>query len=118
MARKARTQRSTEEVVDQAARLVAGTIDAQAMGVSDEQVDLESFLKYFREAAFELLCQKEVLYLAIGPEVNTFNPGIYSADVQSILQSVETALNTKFYFHYGILLLLAQHDLYAVWLPH
>lgn len=118
MARKVKATRSQEEVITQAASLVAGTINSSAMGLTDEQIDVDQFKKLFEEKATELLKHQETLVLSIGPCINTDNDGIYSNDMQAILDSVEDKMHTKFYFYYGILLLVCKNDLFANWLPH
>jgi len=114
----AHTNRSQEEVLDQAARIVAETINANAMGITPEQVDVEHFIQYFKEAATQMLYSKEALYIAIGPYTNTDFSGVYSYDMQEILESIQYHMHTKFYFYYGVALWLCKNDLYAVWLPH
>ena len=110
--------RSQEEVMTQAAQLVAGTINPREMGLTPEEVDVEQFISHFKEKAAELLENQEAIYIAIGPFVNTYNPGIYSNDIRIILDSIEEKMQTKFYFYYGILIALGKNHLFANWLPH
>ena len=118
MANRARKNRSEEEILDQAARLVAGTINAEKMGLTPEEVDVENFIKYFKESLSQVLSYKDYVLLAIGPFVNTESSNVYSDAIQFILNSIEEKMHTKFYFYYGILIWLCKNDLYAVWLPH
>lgn len=107
-----------EKLLTDAARLVAGTIDPYKMGLTPEQVDVENFIIHFKEKAAEILVCQDVLKIAIGPYVNTFNPGIYSNDIRIILDSIEEKMQIKFDFYYGILIYLSKNELSANWLPH
>lgn len=118
MANKPKAKRSQEEVLTQAASLVAATINSAAMGLTDEQIDVEQFKKIFKEKVAEMLERQEMLVLSIGPCINTGCTDIYSNDMRSILDSIESIMHTKFYFFYGILLLVGKNDLFANWLPH
>lgn len=118
MANRALTNRSEEEILDQAARLVAGTINAEKMGLKPEEVDVENFIKYFKESLSQVLSQKDAVLLAIGKYVNTDSYGVYSDAIQFILNCIEEKMHTKFYFYHGIALWVCKNDLYAVWLPH
>ena len=118
MANKPKAKRSQEEVLTQAASLVAATINSAAMGLTDEQIDVEQFKKIFKEKVAEMLKRQEMLVLSIGPCINTDSSDVYSNDMRSILDSIECIMHTKFYFFYGILLLVGKNDLFANWLPH
>ncbi len=118
MAKTVTVRRSQEEVMTQAAQLVAGTINPMEMGLTPEEIDVEQFVSHFKEKVAEMLEIQEAIYIAIGPLVNTYNPGIYSNDIRIILDSIEEKMQIKFYFHYGILLALGKNDLFANWLPH
>ena len=111
-------KRSREEILDQTARIVAGTINPEKMNQHPDEVDVEHFIEHFKEALSQLLYNKEAVYLAIGLAVNTDFSGIYSHDMQFILESIEKEMDTKFYFYHGIVLWVCKNDLYAVWLPH
>ena len=116
---KAETARRFQEnFITQAAQLVAGTINPTEMGLTPEEVDVEQFVSHFKEKVAEMLENQEAIYIAIGPFVNTYNPGIYSNDIRIILDSIEEKMQMKFYFHYGILLTLGKNHLFANWLPH
>lgn len=119
VANKKRTKRSREEVITQAACLVAGTINSSAMGLTDEQVNIEDFKKLFKEKATEMLEKQELIVLSIGPCINVDgNDNVYSNDMQAILDSIEGKMQTKFYFFYGLMLLISENELFANWLPH
>lgn len=118
MAKGVLQNRSQEEILDQTARIVAGTINPEKMGLAPEQVDVENFIKYFKEMVTQLLYRKSALYLAIGHAVNTDSSGVYSYDMQFILNYIEEKMHTKFYFYHGIILWVCKNDLYAVHLPH
>ena len=118
MANRALKNRSEEEIIDQAARLVAGTINAEKMGIAPEEVDIENFIKYFKELLSQVLSYNEPVLLAIGKFVNTDSCGIYSNAIQFILNGIEQRMQTKFYFYHGISLWVCKNDLFAVWLPH
>lgn len=118
MAQKRRPNRSPEEILTQSAQLVAGTINPYEMGLVPEQVDIENFIKFFKEKAEEMLKNKDALLVSIGPAINTDNDGIYSDDMREILDYIEKKMQTKFYFHYGLLLWHCKDDAYANWLPH
>lgn len=110
--------RSEEEILDQAARLVAGTINPEAMGLTPDEVDVELFIRTFKEIVRQMLNYKEALYLAIGTYVNADSSGVYSLDMQDILRGIESRTYIDFHFYHGIALWLCKNDLYAVWLPH
>lgn len=118
MAKAENVRRSQEEVITQAAQLVAGTINPAEMGLTPEQVDVEQFISHFKEKVAEMLKNQDAIHIAIGPFVNTYNPGIYSNDIRIILDSIEEKMQTKFYFHYGILIALGKQQIFANWLPH
>lgn len=117
MARRAQKIRSEEEILDTAARLVAGTINAEKMGITPEEVDLENFIKYFKEYLSQLFSHNEAILLAIGTYVNTDKTGVYSRAMQFILNGIEQEMHTKFYFYHGTLIWACKNDLYAVYLP-
>lgn len=110
--------RSEEEILDRAARLVAGTINAEKMGVAPEEVDVENFIKNFKELLSHLLSLQDAVHLAIGTAVNGDFSGVYSYGMQYILDCIEEKMQTQFYFYHGISLWVCKNDLYAVWLPH
>lgn len=118
VAKAEKVRRSQEEVMTQAAQLVAGTINPDEMGLTPEEVDVERFISHFKEKVAEMLENQEAIHIAIGPFVNTYNSGIYSNDIRIILDSIEEKMQMKFYFHYGILLVLGKNELFANWLPH
>lgn len=118
MARKVKRERSQDEVVTDAARLVVCTVNPYEMGITPEEVDIDRFIELFKEKANEMLETKDALLITIGPEITIGGPGIYSDDFQPILDYIEEKMQTKFYFHYGILLYLCKNDLGANWLPH
>lgn len=118
MAQKRRPKRSPEEILTQSAQLVAGTINPYEMGLEPEQVDIENFIKFFKEKAADMLKSKDALLVSIGPAINMDNDGIYSNDMREILDYIEEKMQTKFYFHYGLLLWFCKDDAYANWLPH
>ena len=118
MAKAETARRFQENFITQAAQLVAGTINPTEMGLTPEEVDVEQFVSHFKEKVAEMLENQEAIYIAIGPFVNTYNPGIYSNDIRIILDSIEEKMQMKFYFHYGILLTLGKNHLFANWLPH
>lgn len=118
MARTVRKQLSQEDFVTHAAQLVAGTINNEEMDLTVEEVDIENFIKYFKEKALEMLEAQDFLLLSIGPAINTDGEGIFSNNMQTILDFIEEKMHTKFYFHYGILLWLGKNSLAANWLPH
>lgn len=112
-----RLKRSKEEILDQSARIIAGTIDPEKMGLTPEEVDVENFIKNFKVSLSRLLLNSDTVYLAIGTYLNTDSSGIYSNSLQEILHYIETEMKTKFYFHHGIALWISKNDLFAVWLP-
>ena len=118
MVRKKKFRKKTDDILSQAARLVAGTINPSKMGLTPEQVDVEHFVKHFKTKAAELWNNQDVLNLAIGPYVNVFNPGVYSNDVRIILDYVEEQMQMEFHFYYGILISLDKKELHATWQPH
>ena len=118
MANRALKKRSEEEILDQAARLVAGTINAEKMGIADDEVDIENFIKFFKEFLSVTLSINDAVLLAIGKFVNTDSYGVYSDAMLFILNGIEEKMQTKFYFYHGISLWVCKNDLYAVWLPH
>ena len=118
MANRASQKRSEEEILDQAARLVSGTINAEKMGIADDEVDVENFIMYFKEFLAQALSINDSVLLAIGPFVNTDSFGVYSDALLFILNGIEEKMQTKFYFYNGISLWVCKNDLYAVWLPH
>ena len=111
-------RRFQEDIITQAAQLVAGTINPREMGLTPEEVDVEQFVSHFKQKAAEMLENQEAINIAIGPFVNTYNPGIYSNDIRIILDSIEEKMQMKFYFHYGILIALGKQQIFANWLPH
>lgn len=118
MAKNQRPKLSPDELLAQSAQLVAGTINPYEMGLEPDQVDIENFVKFFKEKAAEMLETKDALLVSIGPAINTDNDDIYSNDMREILDYIEEKMQTKFYFHYGILLWHCKNDAYANWLPH
>ena len=118
MANRALQNRSEEEILDQAARLVAATINAEKMGIAPEDVDVENFIKHFKELLSLVLSYNDAVLLAIGTFVNTDSLGVYSDAIQFILNGIEEKMQTKFYFYHGISLWVCKNDLYAVWMPH
>jgi len=117
VAQRDRVKRTTDEILENAARLVAGTINPEAMGITVEEVDVENFVKSFKEAATQLLYHKGTLLVAIGRYAHTDNSGIYSIDMNYILQHIERNMHTKFYFFHGISLWFSKEDIIAHWLP-
>lgn len=118
MANGALTNRPQEEILDQAARLVAGTINAEKMGLKPEEVDVDNFIKYFKEFLSHLLSLQDAVHLAIGTAVNGDFSGVYSYGMIYILDRIRDEMQTQFYFYHGISLWVCKNDLYAVWLPH
>ena len=118
MANGALQNRSEEEILDQAARLVAGTINAEKMCIAPEEVNVEIFIKYFKESLSHLLSLQNAVHLAIGTAVNGDFSGVYSYGMQYILDCIEEKMQTRFYFYHGISLWVCKNDLFAVWLPH
>ena len=118
MVKGALQNRSEEEILDQAARIVAGTINAEKMGLTPEEVDVENFIKYFKEFLSRLLSYTDAAFIAIGKYVNTDSSGVYSDAMQTILNAIESKMQTKFYFYHGVAIWVCKNDLYAVWLPH
>lgn len=110
-------KRSKEEVLDTAARLVAGTINPTKMGLSPEEVNVEDFIEYFKLAAETILDHKEVLYIAIGLHANTGSFKLYSGDMQTILECIHSVMDVEFHFHDGIVLWLYKNELYVGYLP-
>lgn len=118
MANGAHINRSEEEILDQTARLVAGTINAEKMGLTPEEVDVENFIMHFKQLLSHLLSLQDAVHLAIGTAVNGDFSGVYSYGMQYILDCIEEKMQTRFYFYHGIALWVCKNDLYAVWLPH
>ena len=117
-AKKERVQFSQEEVRLLSAGAIASTIDNDKMGIAFEKVDFDAFLKYFKEKANEMFETQDYLLLSIGPAINTDGDGVFSNDMQTILNYIEEKMQTKFYFHYGILLWVGKNNIAANWLPH
>ena len=117
MAGRGPVQHSLEEVLDKAARLFAGIINAEKMGISPENVDVEGFINCFKEALSELLYHKDAVLLTIGEHVNGDFSGVYSHGMQFILKRIESQMQTKFYFYHGISIWVCKDQLYTVWLP-
>ena len=118
MARKKNFRNKMDDILTQAARLVAGSINPTPMRLTPEQVDVEQFVSHFKTKAAEMWNTQDVLILAIGPYVNIFNPGIYSNDVRIILDYVEAQMQMEFHFYHGLLISLDKNELYATWQPH
>jgi hypothetical protein len=116
MAQKSRP--TQQEVVTISAEAFAGTIDVEAMGITVEEVDIEGFCKHFAQKANEMFEAKDYLLLSIGPAINTDGDGIYSNDMQKILDYIEENMHTKFYFHYGLMLWIGKDSISPCWLPH
>lgn len=110
-------KRSEEEILDQAARIVAGTINPKEMGLKSDEVDVESFVALFKESLSHLLSSMDTVYIAIGTYVNTDSSAFYSDAMQIILDEIESKMNTKFYFYPGIIIWLCKNELHAAWLP-
>jgi len=118
MAKKKKVIYSPDEILEQAARLVAGAINPSEMGLTPEQVDVEQFVIHFKTKAAEMWKNQDVLNIAIGPYVNVFGPGVYSNDVRIILDYVEEQMQMEFDFYYGLLISLDKKELHATWQPH
>lgn len=110
-------KRSREEILDQSALIIAGAINSEKMGLMPEEVDIENFIKYFKIFLSRLLSKNNTVYLAIGTYLNTDSSAIRSNDMQTILNAIESEIQTKFHFYSGIALWICENDLYAVWLP-
>lgn len=109
--------RSKEEVLDQTARIVAGTINPEEMGLTPDKVDIETFIKLFKESLSHLLSYMDSVYIAIGTYVNTDSSAIYSDAMQIILDEIEYKMNIKFYFYSGVILWICKNNFCAAWLP-
>lgn len=109
--------RSKEEILNQTARIVAGTINPEEMGLTPAEVDVETFITLFKKALSHLLSNMDAVYIAIGTYVNTDSSDIYSDAMQIILNEIESQMNTKFYFYPGIILWICKNNFYAAWLP-
>lgn len=109
--------RSEEEILDQTARIVVGTINSEKMGLTPEKVDIETFINLFKASLSHLLSYMDAVYISIGTYLNTDSSAIYSDAMQIILDEIEAKMNTKFYFYHGIALWICKNDFYAVWLP-
>lgn len=110
-------KRSKEEILDQSARIVASTINPEKMGLKPDEIDVEAFIKFFKESLSHLLSNTDTVYIAIGTYVNTDSSAFYSDAMQIILDEIESNMNTKFYFYPGIILWLCKYELHAAWLP-
>ena len=122
MARNTEARFSQVEILELGAQFIAGTINKEAMGLYLDEKEFHKFLalfkKHFKEKATEMLKEKSALLISIGPEINTDEDGIYSKDMQVILEHVENKMQTKFYFHYGAMLILGKTQFKPCWLPH
>lgn len=118
MANVTQIKRSYEEILDQTARIIAGTINVEKMGIAPEEVDVENFIKYFKQYLSHLLSLQEAVHLAIGTAVNGDFCGVYSYGMQYILDHIEEEMHIQFHFYHGVALWICKNELYAVWLPH
>lgn len=110
----AKKERSQEDILTTAAEFVANTITPVPTELIHEQ-----FVKYFKEKASEILATKGSLLISVGPCINTDNNGgIYSNDMQVILEYVEGKMQAQFSFLNGALIWICQDDIYSVFLPH
>lgn len=117
MARKKKVIYSPDDILTQAAQLVAGAINPDKMGLTPDQVDVEQFVSHFKAKAAEIWKNQDVLNLAIGPYVNIFNPGLYSNDLRIILDYVEEQMQIEFHFYQELLISLDKKELHFTWLP-
>ena len=109
---------SQDEILQQAAMLVAGTINPEAMGITSEDVDLKQFVQLFMKKAEEMLDQKkgERLFLAIGPYLNRKGT-LFTPDLKHIIKFIEEETKIKFYFYNGIMVYFGKEDIVANWMP-
>lgn len=108
-----RVKYSREEILALTAQNVAVTITPEPT-----ELVYQTFQKHFKEKASEMLQSKEGLYLSIGPCVNADNDGIYSNDMQTILDYVEEKMQMQFNFNYGILMWIGNEEIYSIFMPH
>lgn len=118
MAKPTKKAMSREEVLEQAATLVAGTINPDAMGMEPEEVPLEEFIRLFIQKAGEMLDQSQDGYLrfSIGPYLNK-EENLYASDLYPIIEFIEEKLQRKLYFFNGILIFMGENDIAANWIP-
>lgn len=108
---------SQHEILEQAALLVAGTINPEAMGITPDEVDLEQFVQLFIKKAEEMLNQKgDRLLLAIGPYLNSEGT-LFTEDLKPIIEYIEEVTKAKFYFYNGIMVYFGKEDIGASWMP-
>ena len=110
----AKNKQSKEEILTTAAEFVASTIDTVPTEFIHQQ-----FVQHFKEKASEMLVANGSLLISIGPCINTDNNGgLYSNDMQAILEYIEEKMQTHFSFRNGALIWLCQSEIYSVLLPH
>jgi hypothetical protein len=108
---------SQQEILEQAALLVAGTINPEAMGVTPDEVDLEQFVQLFMKKAQEMLDKKgERMLLAIGPYLNREGT-LFTEDLKPIIDYIEEVTKTEFCFYNGIMVYFGKEDIGASWMP-
>lgn len=112
-----RVKRSQEDLLDSAARLVAGTINPEAMGLDVEDIELDEFIKLFIKKAREMLENKDALTLSIGEYLNTEGNEVFSPDLKTIIEFIDKESKQSYRFLKGILVYLTHEDLGVSWNP-
>ena len=107
---------SQEEVIEAAARLVAGTINPEAMGIKTNDVDVEEFITFFIQKTSEIIVEKEKMLLGIGTYLNKKGT-LYTDDLEPIIDFIEKESGKKFSFFNGTLIWMGKDELSHSWIP-
>ena len=108
---------SQEEILEQAALIVAQTINPDGMGLKPDEVDVEHFVKLFKKKAGEMLAQTDDrLLLGVGSYLNR-EKTLFTEDMKIIIDYIEEVTGKKFCFFNGILIYFGTEDIAANWIP-
>ena len=110
-----KSQMSQEEVIETAAKIVAGTINPEAMGIKAEDVDLEEFIRLFVQKTSEIMRKDEKILLGIGTYLNQ-KGNLYTDDLEPIIRFIEESSGKTFKFFNGILIWMGKNEIYATWI--
>lgn len=112
---------SRKEVLENAGRLIAGTIAPEKMGLNIENINIDKFVEDFVNA-FVLASESErlPLTLSIGEHLNdgyvNGNPRRFSEELQRIFDKMPEKFQHYDFFD-GILIYACDDDMYANFLP-
>lgn len=108
---------SQEEILEQAAWLVAQSINPDGMGKTPDEVDVAHFVELFKKKAGEMLAKKEErLLLGVGSYLNK-EKTLFTEDLKIIIDYIEEVAGKKFCFFNGILIYFGAEDIAANWIP-